>query len=167
MSESNALYRVQFICHSERYEVYVREVNQGQLFGFIEIAHFVWDNHTALIVDPSHEKLKSEFADVTRTLIPMHHVLRVDQVRKQGPPASPNWATTSPLSQAPSIPRSPESCRQASLWGVQLPGQLQDALTEPAQGGIFPRGHTTPGCGSRRRNRRGRGGSPAPGYKPG
>ncbi|MGL6614900.1 DUF1820 family protein [Aeromonas caviae] len=84
MSESNALYRVQFICHCERYEVYVREVNQGQLFGFIEIAHFVWDNHTALIVDPSHEKLKSEFADVTRTLIPMHHVLRVDQVRKQG-----------------------------------------------------------------------------------
>lgn len=84
MSESNALYRVQFICHSERYEVYVREVNQGQLFGFIEIAHFVWDTHTALIVDPNHEKLKSEFADVTRTLIPMHHVLRVDQVRKQG-----------------------------------------------------------------------------------
>ncbi|HAT05969.1 MAG TPA: DUF1820 domain-containing protein [Aeromonas salmonicida] len=84
MSESNALYRVQFICHSERYEVYVREVSQGQLFGFIEIAHFVWDNHTALIVDPSHEKLKSEFADVDRTMIPMHHVLRVDQVRKQG-----------------------------------------------------------------------------------
>jgi len=83
MSESNALYRVQFICHSERYEVYVREVSQGQLFGFIEIAHFVWDNHTALIVDPSHEKLKSEFADVG-TMIPMHHVLRVDQVRKQG-----------------------------------------------------------------------------------
>lgn len=84
MSESNALYRVQFICHNERYEVYVREVSQGQLFGFIEIANFVWDNHTALIVDPSHEKLKSEFADVSRTMIPMHHVLRVDQVRKQG-----------------------------------------------------------------------------------
>ncbi|MGX9079631.1 DUF1820 family protein, partial [Klebsiella pneumoniae] len=75
---------MQFICHNERYEVYVREVSQGQLFGFIEIAHFVWDNHTALIVDPSHEKLKSEFADVDRTMIPMHHVLRVDQVRKQG-----------------------------------------------------------------------------------
>ena len=84
MSETNALYRVQFICHNERYEVYVKEVNQGQLFGFIEIANFVWDNHTALIVDPSHEKLKSEFADVNRTLIPMHQVLRIDQVRKQG-----------------------------------------------------------------------------------
>ncbi|XEI33538.1 DUF1820 family protein [Aeromonas veronii] len=84
MSESKALYRVQFICHNERYEVYVREVNQGQLFGFIEIADFVWDNHTALIVDPSHEKLKSEFADVRHTLIPMHQVLRIDQVKKQG-----------------------------------------------------------------------------------
>ena len=84
MSKSNVLYRVQFICHNERYEVYVREVSQGQLFGFIEIANFVWDTHTALIVDPSHEKLKSEFADVSRTLVPMHHVLRIDQVRKQG-----------------------------------------------------------------------------------
>ena len=84
MSESKVLYRVQFICHSERYEVYVREVNQGPLFGFIEIADFVWDNHTALIVDPGHEKLKSEFADVRHTLIPMHQVLRIDQVKKQG-----------------------------------------------------------------------------------
>ncbi|MDF2412627.1 DUF1820 family protein [Aeromonas sp. 1HA1] len=84
MSKSNVLYRVQFICHNERYEVYVREVSQGQLFGFIEIANFVWDTHTALIVDPSHEKLKSEFADVSRTMVPMHHVLRIDQVRKQG-----------------------------------------------------------------------------------
>ncbi|MCF3097610.1 DUF1820 family protein [Aeromonas australiensis] len=84
MSESKALYRVQFVFHNERYEVYVREVNQGQLFGFIEIADFVWDNHTALIVDPSHEKLKSEFADVHHTLIPMHQVLRIDKVKKQG-----------------------------------------------------------------------------------
>ncbi|UBH28612.1 DUF1820 family protein [Aeromonas enteropelogenes] len=84
MSESKALYRVQFICHSERYEVYVREVNQGQLFGFIDIADFVWDTHSDLIVDPSHEKLKSEFADVRHTLIPMHQVLRIDEVQKQG-----------------------------------------------------------------------------------
>ena len=84
MSESKALYRGQFICHSERYEVYVREVNQGQLFGFIDIADFVWDTHSALIVDPSHEKLKSEFADVRHTLIPMHQVLRIDEVQKQG-----------------------------------------------------------------------------------
>jgi hypothetical protein len=35
-------------------------------------------------LDPSHEKLKDEFADVTRTYVPMHSVLRIDEVKKQG-----------------------------------------------------------------------------------
>jgi hypothetical protein len=44
----------------------------------------VWDSHTSLVLDPSHEKLKSEFADVIRTYVPMHSVLRIDEVKKQG-----------------------------------------------------------------------------------
>ena len=76
------LFRIQFIANGERYELYVRECCQGQLFGFIEIGDFVWDNHTSIVVNPSHEKLKSEFADVTRTYIPMHNVLRIDEVKK-------------------------------------------------------------------------------------
>lgn len=78
------LFRVQFVCNGERYELYVREVSQGSMFGFVEIGQFVWDTYTSLVVDPSHEKLKSEFADVTRTYIPMHSVLRIDEVKKQG-----------------------------------------------------------------------------------
>ncbi|GGZ50993.1 hypothetical protein GCM10011274_06090 [Paraglaciecola chathamensis] len=62
----------------------MRELCQGSLFGFIEIGDFVWDNHTSVVVDPSHEKLKDEFADVTTTYIPMHNVLRIDEVKKQG-----------------------------------------------------------------------------------
>ena len=62
----------------------MRELCQGSLFGFIEIGDFVWDNHTSVVVDPSHEKLKTEFADVTTTYIPMHNVLRIDEVKKQG-----------------------------------------------------------------------------------
>ena len=153
MSESNALYRVQFICHNERYEVYVREVSQGQLFGFIEIANFVWDNHTALIVDPSHEKLKSEFADVNRTMIPMHHVLRVDQVRKQGPPASPNWATTSLLPQ----PHLHQETLTPAMPGRRVPGRVVlISARGPVAGcaggtsagpALLRPGRTTPGCG--------------------
>ena len=52
--------------------------------GSHEIGDFVWDTHTSLVLDPSHEKLKSEFADVTHTYIPMHSVLRIDEVKKQG-----------------------------------------------------------------------------------
>lgn len=84
MTDKNPLYRIQFINNGERYELYVREVSQGNMFGFIEIADFVWDKHTSLVVDPSHEKLKSEYANVTRTYIPMHSVLKIDEVKKQG-----------------------------------------------------------------------------------
>lgn len=84
MSKTSLLYRVQFISNGERYEVYVNELSQGNLFGFIELGGFVWDTHTSVVVDPSHEKLKNEFADIERTYVPMHNVLRIDAVKKQG-----------------------------------------------------------------------------------
>ncbi|MEH6711392.1 DUF1820 family protein [Paraglaciecola polaris] len=84
MSNNTSLFRIQFIANGVRYELYVRELCQGSLFGFIEIGDFVWDNHSSVVVDPSHEKLKTEFADVTTTYIPMHNVLRIDEVKKQG-----------------------------------------------------------------------------------
>lgn len=84
MSQSSILYRVEFVSGSERYEVYVKELLSSSIFGFVEIADFVWDTHTGIVLDPSHEKLKDEFADVERTYVPMHNVLRIDQVKKQG-----------------------------------------------------------------------------------
>lgn len=84
MSSKDPIYKVQFISSGQRYELYVKELVTSSIFGFIEIGDFVWDNHTELVVDPSHEKLKSEFGDVERTFVPMHNVLRIDQVVKQG-----------------------------------------------------------------------------------
>jgi hypothetical protein len=84
MSKVQPIYKVQFVNSGQRYEVYVRELQSSQVFGFVEIADFVWDNHTELVLDPSHEKLKDEFAKVKRTYIPMHNILRIDQVEKQG-----------------------------------------------------------------------------------
>lgn len=84
MSQTSMMYRVQFVSAGERYEVYVKELLSSSVFGFIEIADFVWDTHTELVLDPSHERLKDEFADVNRTYVPMHNVLRIDHVKKQG-----------------------------------------------------------------------------------
>lgn len=84
MSKQAPLYRVEFISAGERYELYVKELSSSSIFGFIEIAGFVWDTHTELVLDPSHERLKDEFASVERTYIPMHNVLRMDQVKEQG-----------------------------------------------------------------------------------
>lgn len=84
VNPQNLLYRVQFVSGGERYELYVKELVSSSVFGFIEIADFVWDTHTELVLDPSHERLKDEFSKVNRTYVPMHNILRIDQVEKQG-----------------------------------------------------------------------------------
>lgn len=78
------LYRVVFLSQGEVYEVYVRSVGQGGIFGFVELSEFVFDTNSTVVVDPGEEKLKSEFEGVTRCHIPMHAVMRIDEVAKRG-----------------------------------------------------------------------------------
>ena len=37
-----------------------------------------------VVLDPGEERIKSEFAGVKRTYLPLHSVLRIDEVKKQG-----------------------------------------------------------------------------------
>ncbi len=38
----------------------------------------------SVVVDPAEERLQTEFAGVDRTYIPMHSVIRIDEVEKKG-----------------------------------------------------------------------------------
>src|SRR5215813_9635084 len=78
------VYRVSFRNDSEVYEVYCQRVGQADLFGFIEIEGFLFGERSSVVVDPSEEKLKHEFAGVERTLVPLHAVIRIDSVDKTG-----------------------------------------------------------------------------------
>jgi hypothetical protein len=78
------LYKVIFHNQGKIYEIYAKSVHQGAMFGFIEIEKLIFGEKTALVLDPSEENLKSEFSDVARTYIPMHSVIRIDEVHKQG-----------------------------------------------------------------------------------
>lgn len=80
-----ALYKVVFINHNQVYELYARQIFQSDLYGFIEIEDYVFGEKTSVIVDPAEEKLKTEFADVKRSFIPLHTVVRIDEVEKEGP----------------------------------------------------------------------------------
>ena len=60
------------------------EVSNSNLLGFIEIESLVFGEKTSLVVDPSEEKIKTEFEGVKRTYVPMHSVLRIDEVDEQG-----------------------------------------------------------------------------------
>jgi hypothetical protein len=78
------IYRVTFRSDSELYEVYCQRVGQAEIFGFIEIEGFLFGEKASLVVDPSEEKLKVEFAGVERTMVPLHAVIRIDAVEKSG-----------------------------------------------------------------------------------
>ena len=79
------IFRISFLNRGELYEIFARQVSQGGLLGFIEVEDLVFGERTRIVVDSSEERLKSEFEGVKRTYIPMHAVVRVDEVEKAGP----------------------------------------------------------------------------------
>ncbi len=78
------LYRIVFMSQGKVYEIYANNISHGELFGFIEVENIVFGERSSVVVDPSEERIKSEFSGVQRTYIPMHAVIRIDQVEKQG-----------------------------------------------------------------------------------
>lgn len=83
MAQKN-LYKVIFYNEGKLFEIYAREVVQSAMYGFIEVSGIQFGEKSAVVVDPSEEKLKAEFNSVKRTYIPLHAVVRVDEVDKQG-----------------------------------------------------------------------------------
>ncbi len=81
---SDPIFRIHFYNQNEVYEVYARQIFQSEMYGFIEIEAFVFGERSQVVVDPAEEKLKQEFAGVTRSYIPMHAVIRIDEVEKEG-----------------------------------------------------------------------------------
>ena len=83
MSEKK-LYKVIFMSQGQVYEIYARQVGHGEMFGFIEVEELVFGERTTVVVDPSEEKIKSEFDNVRRTYLPMHSIVRIDEVDRHG-----------------------------------------------------------------------------------
>jgi len=84
MAEEPHIYRVIFHNQGQIYEVFAREIFQSELHGFIEVEGYLFGSRTQMVVDPSEEKLKSEFEGVERSYIPMHAIVRIDEVEKEG-----------------------------------------------------------------------------------
>jgi hypothetical protein len=82
--QKKSIYKVVFVNQGKVYEIYAKEVAQSDMFGFIEIGGFVFGEKSAVVIDPSEEKLKSEFQEVKRTYVPMHSVIRIDEVKQEG-----------------------------------------------------------------------------------
>lgn len=78
------LYRIQFLNQGNLYEVYARKISQGSLYAFVEVEDLVFGERSQVVVDPSEERLKAEFAGVKRFHVPLPSVVRIDEVEKSG-----------------------------------------------------------------------------------
>ena len=78
------IFKVLFLNQGKVYEIYAKKVTHGSLFGFIEMEDIVFGERSSVVVDPNEERIKTEFEGVKRSFLPLHSVLRIDEVRKQG-----------------------------------------------------------------------------------
>ncbi|HTY92886.1 MAG TPA: DUF1820 family protein [Steroidobacteraceae bacterium] len=78
------IFKVLFLNQGKIYEIYAKKVTHGSLFGFIELEDIVFGERGSIVVDPNEERIKTEFDGVKRSFLPLHSVLRIDEVKKQG-----------------------------------------------------------------------------------
>jgi hypothetical protein len=84
MARQKRIYKIVFLNQGKVYEIYAKSVAQGGLFGFVEVEGLIFGEKSKVLIDPSEEALQREFAGVERTYIPLHAVVRIDEVEKRG-----------------------------------------------------------------------------------
>jgi len=82
--QNKAVFRIQFQHRDQLIELYAGGVSQSSMMAFIEVSELIFDQKTELLIDPSEEKIKAEFGDVKSTYIPIHSIIRIDEVIKAG-----------------------------------------------------------------------------------
>ncbi len=78
------MYRVMFLNQGKIYEVYAKRVSQGDLYGFVAVEGITFGEKSSVVIDPSEERLKAEFEGVQTAHVPIHAIIRIDEVAKQG-----------------------------------------------------------------------------------
>ncbi|MEP6939422.1 MAG: DUF1820 family protein [Rudaea sp.] len=80
------LYKVTFISQGKSLELYARSVGSSALWGFTEVGDLVFDQAgDGIVIDPTEEKLREEFANTRVLHLPIQCIVRVEEVEKRGP----------------------------------------------------------------------------------
>ena len=82
--QPKSIYKVLFHSQGQVYEVYAHNIYQSDLYGFVEIEDYIFGNRSKMLIDPSEDRLRNEFEGVQRSFIPMHAIVRIDEVEKEG-----------------------------------------------------------------------------------
>ncbi len=103
---NDKLYKVTFLNLGKCYELYARHVSSSALWGFTEVTELVFEPAGAgLVVDPTEERLREEFADTRVLHLPMQSVVRVEEVQRKGKLAIRDAASGDKVTPFPMPPR--------------------------------------------------------------
>ncbi|QQR73069.1 MAG: DUF1820 family protein [Holophagales bacterium] len=97
MARKQRIYKVLFTSNGQLVELYARQVTQGSLFGFIEVEDLIFGARSQVVVDPGEESLRHEFGEAKRLFLPLHAIVRIDEVEREGTSrmrAAPEGAST-------------------------------------------------------------------------
>ena len=81
---SMPVYRITYSNQDLVYEMYAEQISDEALFGFLKIIKPIFGNQTQVVVDPSEERLKAEFEGVDAFYVPIHNIMRIDEVAQRG-----------------------------------------------------------------------------------
>lgn len=85
MSRRTPLYKITFLNAGKTYELYARQVTSSALWSFTEVRDLVFQAAgEGLLVDPSEERLREEFKDTRALHLPMHSIVRIEEVVARG-----------------------------------------------------------------------------------
>jgi len=87
------IYKITFLNAGKVYEIYARQVASGALWGFTEISELVFDLHDGMVIDPTEERLRDEFGNTRALHLPMHSIVRIEEVERKGQSAIRDAAT--------------------------------------------------------------------------
>jgi hypothetical protein len=77
------LFKVTFLNHGKVYELYAQRVAASSLWGFTEVGELVFDHHDGVLIDPVEERLRDEFGNTRALHLPMHSIVRIEEVAKK------------------------------------------------------------------------------------
>ena len=78
------LYKVTFLSQGRTLELYARHVETSALWGFTQIGDLDFAHSESKVIDPTEEKLRDEFKDTKMLHLPMHCIVRIEEVEKRG-----------------------------------------------------------------------------------
>ncbi|KAF1712171.1 hypothetical protein CSC70_01155 [Pseudoxanthomonas kalamensis DSM 18571] len=81
---AKSLYKVTFFNAGKIYELYARHIGASHLWGFTEVGELVFDVHDGVVIDPTEERLRDEFAGTRVLHLPMQSIVRVEEVERKG-----------------------------------------------------------------------------------